>query len=385
MARIAIDCRSMHRSQGGIGRYADELTRALAQFDSPHRFEILHGASLPERFDQTDPDPDRVVRHGFATGMIDPVWEQLHLPTELARLEVDLYHATCFVLPVARGNVRSVATIHDVVFRVHPEWVEPWLREYLDRWTEVSLELADRIVTVSSWSRDEIVRIYRTDPARITVIHNGVSARFSPAPAAEIERMRTKYSLPERFFLYLGAIEPKKNIDLLLDACRWRLDRSGASRPCPLVLAGATGGQRYDLDGAISVRRLGEHVRRLGYIADEDVPAVLSAARVFVYPSLYEGFGLPILEAMACGTPVIAARASATPEIVGEAALLVDPTDPMDLAASIDRMLEDDELRRGCRERGLARATELSWDRCARQHLALYDELLAAQPAKAGA
>ncbi len=376
MARIAIDCRSMHRGQGGIGRYADELTRALGQIGSAHEYELIHGASLPDGFDHAPPDPPHVRRHAFEAGMIDPRWEQLHLATELERLEADLYHATCFALPIARGQTKTVATVHDVVFRAHPEWVEDPLRAYLDRWTEISLEIADRIVTVSEWSKAEIVRCYGVAPERITVIHNGVSARFGPRTVEEQAACRQRHELPDAFALYLGAIEPKKNLDLVLDAYRILGDRGSVYVP-PLVLAGARGGQAYDLERAIRDRGLASCVRALGYVPDADVPALLASARLFVYPSRYEGFGLPILEAFASGTPVVAARASATPELTGPAAILVDPDGAEALADAIDVLHGDERTRERLRAAGRERAAHFTWVACARAHLALYERVLA--------
>lgn len=361
MARIVIDCRSVHHSPGGIGRYASELLAALARARSPHAMVGFYGRSLPEGYQP----PTEAVSADAA--MIDPAWEQLQLPGELDGLGADLFHGTCFAVPIA-GAVPRVATVHDVVFRAHPELVRPALRDYLDRWTEVALGLAERVVTVSEFSRAEILRLYpEAEPERIRVIPNGVRPRARASREQQAE-LRRRLELPERFVLYLGSVEPKKNLEVVLEAAR--------QADWTLVIGGGGGGQDDRLPERVAALGLRDRVRRLGYVPEADLPALLAAASVFVYPSRYEGFGLPPLEAMASDTPCVVSDASSLPEVTGEAALLADPDDGAAWAAAIGRLLEDADEAAARVAAGRERVRELSWGRCAAAHLALYEELV---------
>ena len=204
--RIALDCRSVFPSRGGIGRYTQNLAQILPQIAPQNDYFLFATKKQKESIVENFP----VKQIGFDAGMIDPYWEQMKLPEKLARHEIHLYHNPCFSLPIAQENTKLVATIHDIVFREEPQLVTPWLREYLDRWTEVSLKIADHIITVSDYSKQQILKYYDTDASKISVIYNGIEKHFQPASEAKQNKVREKYKIPKDFILYLGSVEPKK-------------------------------------------------------------------------------------------------------------------------------------------------------------------------------
>ncbi|MGC8875397.1 MAG: glycosyltransferase family 4 protein, partial [Chloroflexia bacterium] len=234
-----------------------------------------------------------------------------------------------------------------------------------------NVRVATRVIAVSQATRDDLIRHYRTVPDRVHVVHHGVSPRFRPTQDPGV---RARYGLPERYFLYLGTLQPRKNLERLLAAYA----RLPAGAPA-FVLAGGRGWYFERIARAVAAHNLGERVLFPGYIADADLPAVLSGAVAFVYPSLYEGFGMPLLEAMACGTPVIASRSSSLPEVVGDAGLLVDPLSVEALQEALQRILEDEPLREALRARGLERARLFTWERCAHETLGVLEKALAAR------
>jgi glycosyltransferase involved in cell wall biosynthesis len=357
---------------GGIGRYAEMLGCTLPFMDKANGYYLLFSNRKGKApLSQTPNVEERV----FECGMIDARWEQLELPGELAGIGADLYHSTCFSLPVAGGAKRNVVTVHDVIFRRHPELVDARLRDYLDGWTAVALDLADRVITVSEFSKREMCDLYGVDPGRVRVVYNAVDARFKPAGASEVKAAQKKLKLPTHYVLYVGALEEKKNIPRLLEAWKMLSGRSVA-RGLKLVLAGGSRGKGFDAAGAVKAAGVDESVILAGRIPDAELPAVMTGAELFVYPSLYEGFGLPVLEAMSCGAPVVTSGTSSLGEIAGDAARLADPEIVDELAAAISAVLADGKLAKVLREKGRKRAAEFTPERCAGETLAVYREVL---------
>jgi len=368
--RIAIDCRPVFAGMGGIGHHTESLVRAIAKADSRHQYTLLFTARKNEG---RLVGSDRFQELTFEAGMIDPVWEQVQLPSVLSENEIELYHSPCFALPAVKTTKWRVATVHDVVFRTHPELVASGLRDYLDRWTEHSLEVADAVITVSEFSKSEIVRAYGTPGEKVHVIPNGVEDRFRRRYSKHAEReLRQKLGLSGRFVLYVGSLEPKKNISRLLKAFAMVL-RSARAEGLRLVLAGGRGGQEYDVDAEIERAGIGKHVMVIGYLPDAEIPVLMRAAALFVYPSLYEGFGLPPLEAMACGTPVVVSNSSSLPEVVGDAALIAPAEETDRLAEAVERGLFDKAVRKTLVRKGLGRVLPYTWSRAAEQTLEVYE------------
>ena len=367
--RIALDCRSVFPGRGGIGHYAEMLAKHLPKADGNHDYFLL----APERQKDVIVADKRVTQIAFNAAMIDEVWEQLQLPAVLEEHQIDLYHNPCFSLPIVKSVRWQVATIHDVVFRTRPDLVAPTLRSYLDRWSEHSLEAANAIITATETSRHDITQAYGAGEKGIHIIPHGVGEKFRKCRPGTIgAKLKKEYQLPERFVLYLGAIEAKKNIARLLEAFAI-LVTNGRAGKAKLVLAGGGGGGAYDVKAAIARAGLEDHVIVTGYVSDEAVVPLINMAESFVYPSLYEGFGLPPLEAMACGIPTVVSDATCLPEVVGDGALIAPATDAEGLAEQIGRLMGDAALQKTMSRRGQNRAKEFTWERTAKKTLDLYE------------
>jgi glycosyltransferase involved in cell wall biosynthesis len=368
---LVIDCRCVHSHMGGIGQAAKNLAVEMAKNRREHRITVLVG--------QEPPDDFQVPGAGLQTvpgAMIDERFEQLHLPPLLKRIKADLYLNPTFSVPIVKTTRHQIAIVHDVVFEEHPEWVEPRLRTYLQRWSRFSAQEADRVITVSDYSLERIREIYGVPEERIRRIYNGVPERFfEHCQPREIERVSEKYSLSTPYILYLGSIEPKKGIAELLEGYS-RLARAGSVET--LVLAGSRGSHPMDLESALGRLGIRDRVRFLGYVDESDKKPLLAGARLFVYPSLYEGFGIPPLEAMALGVPCLVHRGTSLPEVVGEVGLAVDVRKPDQLALAFRTGLDDDQFRQKARDEGPRHARGFSWAQAARQVLDLSEELEAA-------
>ncbi len=369
--RITLDCRSVHPQMGGIGKAAEELARAVARRPRGHQLTVLLGSQAPADLGIEGAD---VVRVDAA--MIDERFEQLQLPVVLKELQTDLYLNPTFSIPAVRTCKLQMAVIHDVVFEDHPEWVEPWLRKYLQRWSRFSATEADHIITVSDHALSRIKKVYGIGSSRISRIYNGVSSECFLLPSdGALERVKLKFGLDRPYLLYLGSLEPKKGVPELLVAFA-RLVTSGFGGV--LVLAGGKGGSTFDLEGLIAASGCAAQVRCLGYIEEDDKRPLLAGCELFVYPSLYEGFGFPPLEAMALGRPCLVSDQTCLPEITGGAARTVDIRVPDSFARALLQGLHDGAFREHARLRGPERARTFSWDDTADQVLDLCQRMKAA-------
>ena len=300
-------------------------------------------------------------------------WEQSVLPLELVRERADLLHALAFVSPLAwRG--KSVVTVYDLSFLRFPEVYNRSNRLYLGTFTPPSLRRAERVITISEDARRDVIELCGVAPERVTAILLAADARFAPAGAADVEAFRRRQGLPERFVLYQGTLQPRKNVETLVRA--YALLRSQGNDDHILVLAGPRGWQHEPIFDLIRQLGLEGAVMFPGFVPDDDLPLWYSSATVFAFPSRYEGFGLPLLEAMACGTPVVSSNASSLPEVVGDAGLLVDPSDAEGLSGSLRRLLDDEALRSSLSAAGRARAQTFSWRRTASETVQVYREVL---------
>ncbi len=305
------------------------------------------------------------------------LWEQWVQPIELNRLGVDLLHSMAFVQPLLIGRP-SVITIYDLSFLRFPESFRPLNRLYLKAFTRRSARRSNRIITISESSRKDVVRLLGVPAERVSVVYCGVEETFHPIEDEEALRVfRRRRLLPERFIFFLGTIEPRKNVGALVRAYG-RLRRE-TSLEHHLVVAGAKGWLYEDVFAEVERLGLADRVHFPGYVARDELPYWYSAADAFVYPSRYEGFGIPPLEAMACGTPVVASNASSLPEVIGDAGVLVDPGDEEALAAAISTVLTDRGEAQRLKQLGLARARRFSWFEAARRTADIYGEVLAGE------
>ena len=369
-----IDLSAAAHERAGLGRYAASLAEALLALGVPLTAFL------------NDPRESRLQ---------PPLSE---LPTYSARLprkrwrlraalsyfggpsmdralgDVQLFHATEHLLPKLT-RARSVFTLHDTAYLLFPEYHLPRNRIYLRAMMPRFLERADRIIAVSENTRRDALRLYRLDPGKIEVIPEGVDARFRPdVDDTIISAVRRRYGLPKRFILCISTIEPRKNLTTLLEAyAALRHDH----RDVRLVIVGGKGWLFERFFERLRSLGLERDVVLTGYVPDEDVPALLNAAEVFAFPSEFEGFGLPPLEAMACGVPVVCSNAASLPEVVGEAGVLLPPRDVAAWVEALGRLLDDAQLREDLRARGLERASRFTWDAAARMTLDVYRSVTA--------
>ena len=370
---IYVDVSAAVHGKAGLGRYAGSLARALVEA-RPGAFAFFHNGKAPaDALDRLPRVPVRSVPAGYKPWRLAVWWGQvLGVPFNRLVPEATLFHATEHLLMPLR-DVPTVLTVHDLIFHLFPEYHKPLNYWYL-RWTmPLYVRRADALIAVSEATRQDLIRLYGVPPAKVRVIPEAAAPHFRPAPAEDVARVRSRYRLPPRFLLTVGTIEPRKNLPRLFQALA-RLE--GAKRP-PLVVAGSKGWLYEETFRTVERLGLEGQVAFLGHVPEEDLPALYTAADLFVLPSLYEGFGLPVLEAMACGTPVVCSHAASLREVAGDAARYVDPRDPEAMAEVLREAWEDPDLRAALRARGLARAASFSWRRTAEETLALYDALLA--------
>ncbi len=358
----------------GISAYERHLITAMAAVGR----EMTLTAVIAEPNWQA-PAPVRTYRAPGWTRrpLLRILWEQAWLPTVVRRFKAHLLHGLAFVTPVWNASIPHVVTVHDLSFVRFPETLPAWKARYLRWFTRRSLKQAARIIAVSHSTRRDILQWLNLRPERVVAVHNGVESRFRPLPAEKVATWRARRGLPERFVLYLGTLQPRKNLETLVRAfARWRQRGGPYTRDVVLVLAGARGWFYEHLFRLVKDLGLDRYVLFPGYVPAEDLPWWYNAATVFAYPSLFEGFGLPVLEAMACGTPVLVANTSSLPEIVGDAGCLLPPQDVDAWANALHDVMTLPEKRREMAEQGLARAGMFSWERTAQQTLAVYQDVL---------
>jgi glycosyltransferase involved in cell wall biosynthesis len=368
--RIAIDARKMQ--DFGIGTYIRNILSELSRLDQKTEYVII---GRPADVEVQSPlgANFRMVSEAAPPYSVS---EQIRIPVCLTRERVDLVHEPHYVLPVATP-CRSVVTIHDCIHLMFPQYLPSrfgYVYAKAAMW--IATRKATRILTVSEASKRDILRFFAIPPEKVSVIYNAIDARFlGPADHDRMELVRQRYQLNHPFVLYVGNIKRHKNVERLIDAF-------ARARPsCPddlrLIIIGDEISKYPALRQAVHRHRLDKQVRFLGFQPHETLAAFYRLARVFVFPSLYEGFGLPPLEAMACGAPVVTSNVSSLPEIAGGAALLVDPYDVDAIADGIVRAVNDEGLRLDLIQRGLARARTFSWAQSVGKIHQIYMEVLA--------
>lgn len=356
--------------QSGVSTYIRHLVQGIGAQEWPGELLVYLPSSdiaqeIPRRLQA------RVAPVELHRPAVRILWQHSAFPFLLARDRVSLFHATMNVAPWWTP-CPVVVTVHDLAYLRYPEVHPLGRRLYLSALTRLTVRRARAIIAVSRFTREEIVHFFRVPPERIRVIYEGYDPAFRPLPAAEVAAFRKRRNLPERYLLYVGNLEPRKNLPMLVRA----FARMATQHDAVLVLAGPRGWGYAGLFRLIEALGLQERVYFPGFVPAEELPLWYNAAELFVYPSRYEGFGLPPLEAMACGTPVVVSRASSLPEVVGEAAVQVDPGDVDGLARALLQLLTRADLRAMYRERGLEQAQRFSWPHMARETLLLYRELL---------
>lgn len=367
--RIGIDARLTRYVRGGISNYTLHLLRALAVLDTSTEYVVLY--SRKERH------PPRPGPNFQPVACWTPPHHRLErwtLGLESARLHLDLLHSPDFI-PPAFGYRRSVITVHDLNFLHYPQFLTAESRRYYNRQIDWAVRRADHILADSHATKADLVALLNVPPEKVTTVHLAADPAFRPLPEEETRRIITQYGLQPGYLLFVGTLEPRKNVPGLLAAYRLLLERRVTA--APLVLVGGKGWLYDEVFQCVAALGLTERVRFIHDAPDGDLPGLYNAAKALAMPSFYEGFGLPALEALACGTPVVAANRASLPEVVGEAGLLVDPDDPEDIAQALARVLTDEPLRFRLRQLGLAQAARFTWERTAQETLAVYQAVLA--------
>jgi glycosyltransferase involved in cell wall biosynthesis len=366
--RVAIDARKLH--DFGIGTYIRNLLRHLARIDHDTEFVLLCteadlgvAAQLGPNFRSVlEPAPNYSVR------------EQIHVPWVLRRERPDLFHAPHYVLPAAI-HCNSVVTIHDCIHLMFPQYLPNRMAYAYARaqmWT--AAHRSDCILTVSDASKRDILHLFNIPPEKIVVVYNAIDAHFSVTPPPDaVARVRERYQLDHRFLLYVGNIKPHKNLVRLIEA--FSELRTGDLEDLKLLIIGDEISKLPALRLAVHRHKLHKHVRFLGYVPDDQLAVLYRLAAVFVFPSLYEGFGLPPLEAMASGTPVVVSNVSSLPEVVGDAAVLVDPHDIDSIVDGLRCVLTNPARADDMRRKGLERSREFSWERSVARTLEVYKRI----------
>ncbi len=373
---IVIDYTPAVHQRAGIGRYTRGLVNSLMQLSPPHRFTLLvlgySGAyyiptHLPDGFAlRVVPLSDR-----WATVL----WHRMNLPlpVEILTGRADLFHGPSFTLPPAM--MPCVLTVHDLSFLRYPQGAHPPLLSWLCKAVPRSVRRARHILADSHNTRNDLIELMHVPPECITVLGVGVEGHFRRVQdPTRLNTVRQRYQLPERFVLGVSTLEPRKNFTGLIAAFNIL-----AARPTHadlhLVIAGGKGWNYEPIFAAAESSPFRERIHFVGFVRDEDMPALYSLASAFVFPSHYEGFGIPVLEAMACGTPVVCANNSSLPEIAGDAALLVNSASPEEIAEATDRILLDPDLRRDLVRRGYAQTSRFTWESAAQRLLEVYEAL----------
>ncbi|HNR96496.1 MAG TPA: glycosyltransferase family 1 protein [Anaerolineae bacterium] len=373
--RIGIDYTAAVNQGAGIGRYARQMTRALLELDRENEYVLFVPSASPEASRASESAivgqaNVSLARLPLSERALVALWHRLRVPVpvELFSGRLDVFHSPDFALaPVLRA--RTLVTVHDLSFRRVPECFKPALLSYLNRVVPRSVARADIVLADSESTRNDAIELLRLAPERVFVVYAGVDSRFHRVTdQGLLEDVRSRYSLPGRFVLSVGTLQPRKNYVRLIEA----FSRLSGVEDVSLVISGARGWLYEEIYRRVEELGLSSRVLFPGYVAEADLPALYSLSEVFAFPSLYEGFGLPPLEAMACGTPVVVSRASSLPEVVGNAGCLVDPLSVEEIAGTLQALLDSPARRADLAEQGVAQAARFTWSEAARVLLGLY-------------
>lgn len=375
--RIALDYTAGIRQEAGIGNYVRSLLNAMLTLDTANEYTLItSGRPTRER-----PFPDAPNVRGrnvfIPDRYLNVLWYRWHapLPANLFTGKIDIYHGPDFALPPLSPKTRKVVTIHDLAFLEHPEYAVPSLAEYLKKVVPESVKAADVVAAVSHEVARTLVEHFQTPREKITVIPNGLRPHFKRiTDPILLGATANKFGLKHPLVLGVGTLEPRKNHLGLIKAFH-QAQSEKKNRPAMLALAGGHGWLYEETKQLVAQLKLEKKVRFLGRVSDLELAVLYSLADVFAFPSFFEGFGVPPLEAMACGAPVITSNISSLPEVVGAAALTVDPHNIDELAKAITRLLGDEKLREGLRQKGFERVQLYTWPKSAQKMLDVYQGL----------
>jgi glycosyltransferase involved in cell wall biosynthesis len=355
--RIGVDIQTTLGRKTGFGFYVSNLTQALTEIDKKNEYlffkpEEERDFSTPQRW----------------------VWDQMTIPKMARDAKVDILHQPCFSTPVGY-NGKVVVTIHDLISVFFGHNIPFWSRQFFAKWMPFTYRYADHLIAVSEHTKKDAMKVLGIPEDKITVIHEAADEKYRVIEdKATIANVRKKYKLgDEPFILHVGTLEPRKNLPFLVTAFAMAREKYGIK--AKLVITGKKGWYYEGLFTLVDDLKLHDEVIFTGYVEDEDIPAIYNAATIFAFPSHYEGFGLPPLEAMASGTPVISSNTSSMPEVIGEAGILLPPKDESAWAEALNTLLTDKKLWETNRKKGLEQAKRFSWKRCAQETIAVYEKV----------
>ena len=374
--RIGLEITAAVQQGGGIGRYVREMLSALSDIDQSNQYRLFYASKNKSSHATLDlPDNFRVRHLPVNDIWLARIWQRIRLPlpVELITGFLDIYHSPDFTLPPTLSDIPTLLTVHDLSFLRDPESAAPGLRGYLEVAVKRSVQLATHVLADSQSTKNDLIELYTTPEDKITVLYAGVSSAFRPIlDSSQLMKVRKRYNLGDQpFVLSVGTLQPRKNHATLIKAFELTLMDSDYN----LVLAGGKGWSYEEVYDLVRSRGLQHRVLFPGFVADEDLSALYSSADVMVFPSLYEGFGLPVLESMACGVPVLASNISCLPEVAGSAALFVDPRDVEAMSAAMLKLVSNMDLRENLRKKGFERVEQFSWQSSAANLLRVYRDL----------
>jgi glycosyltransferase involved in cell wall biosynthesis len=367
--RIGVDARPLREKQtSGIPMYVRSLLKAIAALDSINEYVLY----CHKDFDYEPPGRNFSKKSGALT-RYGSVWLQAELPMWLKRDGIDIFWGTQHILPLAMPkHVKAVLTVHDLVHYVFPKTMKPMNLMVNKVLIPPSIHRSDAIVADTAWTLMDVKRFLNPHDKLMEVVHLGIGEDFYPRDTAEAKKKaQQRYGLPEDFLLTVGTFEPRKNIAGLFLAFTLLKDRT----PLHLAVVGQRGWKNEKVRAEIERAKIHDRIHLLGYLPDADIPDMYAASNLFVFPSVYEGFGLPPLEAMACGVPVVSSTASSIPEIVGEAADLVNPHSPQEIADAIVKVLNDPAHRQQMISRGLTQAAKFTWQKTATKMIDVFNRV----------
>lgn len=371
--RIAINTLSLYKTKVGMGKYIVELVNRVPKTDTQNEYIIYLSKENEAYFDLCASNIKiKKVPRIFTYPFVKIIWEQLFLPFSMIKNNIDLYHATGFVLPLWKPTgIKFVVTIADMTFFTHKQYHTWFKKKYFSALIPASLKKADKIFAISENTKKDIIAMAKTNSEKIVTTYLGVDPIFMPKKKEEYLPVLAKYNLEQPYILYVGMLEPRKNIVGLIRA--FSLLRK--ERKIKLVIIGKKGWMYDEIFSLVKSLHLEEKIIFTGYVPDDVLPAIYNAATCFVYPSFYEGFGFPVIEAMACGCPVITSNNSSLKEITGDAAILIDPENVNQIAEKIELILGSQEEREKRKKAGLKQAKKFKWDAFARKTREVYKNL----------
>jgi glycosyltransferase involved in cell wall biosynthesis len=374
---IGIDYTPAYEQGGGIGRYVRDLTAALSRLDTQQPYRLFVSGASKNKLPSPPAQNFTWRPTPLTPTWLARIWHRAHVPLPIETFigKIDLYHATDFVLPPANRKTRTLLTVHDLSFVRVPETASPSLKAYLDVVVPASVKRANHVLADSQATKDDLISLYQTSPEKITVLLSGVDNRYKRVDDQQVQNVvREKYKIGAQPYIFtIGTVQPRKNYSRLIRALA-QLRAEG--NDIALVIAGGRGWLEDEMYQTLRDTKMQDHVRLIGFADENDIPALYSSAICTAFPSLYEGFGLPVLESMACGTPVVTSNVSSLPEVAGDAALQVNPYDIEAITDAIRQLINDSTLRATLTERGYEQIKRFTWESSARQLQAVYRDLL---------